>query len=131
MLNQERVILMTKMASYEENEGKKNVAIGGYFRSDFISLQMIRSVINGTLAYFIVVGMYVFYNFEVFMQEIYNMDIMAFGKGMIIRYLILVGSYSVLSYIVYSYRYSKAKKSLKCYFNNLKKLSKSYEREGK
>lgn len=131
MLNQERVILMTKMASYEENEGKKNVAIGSYFRSDYISLQIIRSVINGTLAYFIVVGMYIFYDFEVFMQEIYNMDIMAFGKGMIVRYLIIVGSYTILSYIVFSYRYSKAKKSLKCYLNNLKKLSKSYEREGK
>jgi len=28
MLNEEKVILMTQMASYEENEGKKNMAIG-------------------------------------------------------------------------------------------------------
>ena len=34
MLNEERVILMTKLASYEANEGKKNVAIGNYFRSE-------------------------------------------------------------------------------------------------
>ena len=27
MLNEEKVILMTQMASYEENEGKKNMAI--------------------------------------------------------------------------------------------------------
>lgn len=32
MLNQERIILMTKMASYEENEGKKNNLIMNYFR---------------------------------------------------------------------------------------------------
>ena len=32
MLNEEKIILMTQMASYEENEGKKNMAIGRYFR---------------------------------------------------------------------------------------------------
>ena len=37
MLNEEKVILMTQMASYEENEGKKNMAIGRYFRSDYIA----------------------------------------------------------------------------------------------
>ena len=35
MLNEERVVLMTKMASYEANEGKKSLAIGSYFRSDY------------------------------------------------------------------------------------------------
>ena len=28
MLNEERIILMTKMASYEEGEGKKSMALG-------------------------------------------------------------------------------------------------------
>ena len=38
MLNEEKVILMTQMASYEENEGKKNIAIGRYFSSDYIAI---------------------------------------------------------------------------------------------
>ena len=42
MLNEERVILMTKMASHEENEGKKNVAIGNYYRSDYIAIQVLK-----------------------------------------------------------------------------------------
>ena len=41
MLNEEKVILMTQMASYEENEGKKNMAIGRYFRSDYIAIQVL------------------------------------------------------------------------------------------
>ena len=40
MLNEEKIILMTQMASYEENEGKKNMAIGRYFRSDYIAIQL-------------------------------------------------------------------------------------------
>ena len=38
MLNEEKVILMTQMASYEENEGKKNMAIGRYFRLSLIHI---------------------------------------------------------------------------------------------
>ena len=32
MLNEERIILMTKLASYEKREGKESMAIGRYFR---------------------------------------------------------------------------------------------------
>ena len=31
MLSEERIKLMTKMAAYEANEGKKNVAVSSYF----------------------------------------------------------------------------------------------------
>ena len=51
MLNEERVILMTKMASYEENEGKKNVNIGNYFRGDYIAIQVLKSIFCATIAY--------------------------------------------------------------------------------
>ena len=59
MLSQERIKLMTKMAAYEENEGKKYMSIGSYFRSDYMGMQVIRSVISGTLAFFLLAGLYV------------------------------------------------------------------------
>ena len=58
MLNEERIRLMTKMASYEANEGKKNVSIGSYFRGDYIGLQVIKSVISGTIGFFIIFAVY-------------------------------------------------------------------------
>ena len=36
MINQEKVLRMTKMASYEEHGGRKDRAVVGYFRSDYI-----------------------------------------------------------------------------------------------
>ena len=36
MLNQNKIVLMTKLASYEENDGKENVKIGKFFRADYI-----------------------------------------------------------------------------------------------
>ena len=63
MLNKERVILMTKMASYEENEGRKDRAVMSYFRGDYVWFQVLKSVVYGTIAFGIVFGMYIFYDF--------------------------------------------------------------------
>ena len=129
MLNGERVILMTKMASYEENEGKKNVNIGNYFRSDYIGIQVLKSVFCATLAYAIIFALFIFYDFEVFMQDIYKMDLITFARNVLIYYGVTVLVYGGISYAVYSYRYTKAKKSLKCYYHNLKKLNSLYHEQ--
>ena len=126
MLNEERIILMTKMASYEENEGKKNMAIGKYFRSDYIAIQVMKSILCATIAYAVCFALYIFYDFENFMQDIYKMDLISFAKDVLFYYAITVVVYGVISYGIYSYRYAKAKKSLKCYYNNLKKLNSLY-----
>ncbi|MDE6620410.1 MAG: hypothetical protein K2K74_08000 [Lachnospiraceae bacterium] len=131
MLNEERIRLMTKMACYEAVEGRKNVAISNYFRGDYIGLQVIKSIIGATIAYVIIFAMFIFYDFEVFMADIYKMDLFGFAKSVIIYYLIFTAAYALISYGVYTYRYTKAKKSLKTYYNNLKKLEYLYERENK
>ncbi len=131
MLNEERVRLMTRMACYEAKEGRKNVAIGNYFRGDYIGLQVIKSVISATIAYILIFAMFILYDFEVFMADIYKMDLLEFAKTVITYYLIFTVGYAVISYGVYTYRYTRARKSLKTYYNNLKKLAYLYERETK
>ena len=126
MLNEERVILMTKLASYEAGEGKKNVEIGNYFRSDYIGWQVLKSIISATIAFVVVFAMYIFYDFEAFMTDIYKMDLLEFGKRILIIYAGFVGAYAAFSYIIYAYRYSRAKRSLHLYYMNLRKLSNMY-----
>ncbi|MDD2969653.1 MAG: hypothetical protein PHT89_06050 [Lachnospiraceae bacterium] len=131
MLNEERIILMTHMASYEENEGRKNVAIGSYFRGDYIGLQLLKSVISGTIAYALVVALIIFYDFGTFMQDIYKTDLMELAKTLITYYLGSLVIYIGISYAVYFHKYNQAKKSLKNYYNHLKQLSYLYEEDGK
>lgn len=127
MLNAERVILMTRLASYENGEGKKNVAIGKYFRSDYIRMQTIKSIIYATVAFVIFVALMVLMDLESFMGDIYQMDLIGYAKSILYWYVAFVGGYAVISFVVYSIRYRKARKQLKSYFNNLKKLSEMYE----
>ncbi len=129
MLNEERIILMTKMASYEEHEGKKNMQIGKYFRSDYIAVQVLKSVVCATIVFGILFAMFVFYDFEMFMQDIYNMDLITFARNVLLYYCITVAVYGGISYGFCSYRYAKAKKSLKRYYQNLKKLNTLYNEQ--
>ncbi|MBD5525701.1 MAG: hypothetical protein HDR04_15050 [Lachnospiraceae bacterium] len=126
MLNEKRIILMTKMASYEANEGKKNVAIGSYFRSDYIGWQVLKSIISATIAFVVVFGMYIFYDFEIFMADIYKMDLLEFAKHILEMYLWTIGGYAVIAYVVYTIRYSRAVRSLKVYYMNLRRLADMY-----
>ncbi|MCI9073221.1 MAG: hypothetical protein HFH80_10570 [Lachnospiraceae bacterium] len=126
MLNEERVILMTKMASYEEGEGKKSMSLGRYFRGDYISLQLLRAFFSSTIAYLLGLGLYVLYDFENFIADIYKMDLFVFAKNIIIWYAVFVVGYCVVTYAICAYRYARARKSLKLYYHNLKKLDSLY-----
>ncbi len=127
MINEDRVILMTKLASYEENEGKRNMKIVNYFRSDYIALQVLKALFSATIAFALVFAVYIFYDLEVFMQDIYKMDLVSFAKTVLMYYAGMVIVYGVISYFVCAYRYAKARRSLKAYQQNLKKLRSMYE----
>ena len=129
MLNEERIKLMTRMASYEDNEGRKNVAVSRHFRSDYVSLQVIKAIICATIAYMIVCGAYIYYDFEEFMSNIYKIDLLDLAAKMLKYYMIFTVTYCVLVYIAFSVKYGKAKKNLKRYFNNLKLLGAMYNKE--
>lgn len=118
---------MTKMASYEVNEGKKNVAIGSYFRGDYIGWHVLKSIISATIAFIVVFGMYIYYDFEEFMMDIYKMDLLAFARRILSMYLWTVGIYAVIAFVVYAVRYSRAMKSLKLYYMNLRRLTNMYK----
>ena len=126
MLNEERVILMTKMASYEEGEGKRNMSLGRYFRGDYISIQFLRAFFSSTIAYLLGFGLYVLYDFETLIADIYKMDLFVFAKNIIMWYAIFVVGYCVITYAIFAYRYAQAKRSLKLYYHNLKKLDSLY-----
>ena len=129
MVNEERVKLMTGMAAYEKEEHKKNKYIVSFFRSDYISMQILKSIIYTTIAYGIMFALYILYDFELFMKEIYQMDLFQFTKSAIIVYLIFLGISLLLTHGMALYQYNKALQSTKIYYAKLKKLSAIYGEE--
>ena len=131
MLDEKRIKLMTRMASYEETEGNKMIPIGNYFRNDYISFQVVKTAISATVAFGLIFVMYVYYDLEAFIQDIYKMDIVGMAKSVLTVYATTVGIYVLIAYILYSYRYDKAKKSLKSYYSALRRLSAMYSDSAK
>ena len=118
-----RVMLMTRMASFEANEGKQAIRICNYFRSDYVTLNVVRSAVAATVAFFLLGGLYIYYNVDMLLQEIYSIDIIEMGRTTVTAYIIFVGTFALISYVVYSFRYDRARKSLRDYNNALKSLS--------
>ena len=54
-------------------------------------------------------------------------DLLAFAREVLTYLAVMVGGYAVLTYIICTWRYARAKKSLKCYYHNLKKLNSLYQ----
>ena len=129
MVDEERLKLMTRMASFEENEGKKSIPVCEFFRSDYVGLHMILSAVYITIAFAIFMGVSIFCGMESYLSEFYRMDFVAFGKEILRRYIIVLIVYVLVSFVVYSYRYTKARKSTRTYQKALKRLSMMYEKK--
>lgn len=129
MIREERVILMTKLQAYEDRGGKKDIGVAGYFRGDYIGSQILKSVICITIAAAILYAGYIFYNLEDFLKNIYQTDWIAYASMLLTRYLVLVTGYALITYLVYAYRYVKARKGLKNYYGGLKTLNAMYHDE--
>ena len=86
-------------------------------------MQMLKTVIYTTLAYAIMAGLYLLYNLEEMIENLYQIDLLGLLRQIITSYGVLVVISCVFTYIVYSYRYRKARKSQKEFMNNLKKLN--------
>ena len=126
MLDEKRIKLMTELAAYENSEGKNAIPICGYFRSDYICFNVVKTIISATISFGLIFGLYVYYNMESFVQDMYRLDLLEMGKQVLLYYLIFASVYALIGYIIYSIKYDRAKRSLVRYQNALKSLLKMY-----
>lgn len=131
MLNEDRIKLMTKMAAYEEKEGKSDIPICKYFRIDYVSLNMVKTAISTTIAFVLMVGMWLLYRADYFMENISKIDLVALGEEILKYYLIVMLIYIIIAYIVYMIKYNSAKRGVKRYYAQLKRISKLYDKENR
>lgn len=131
MINEERVRQMTRMAIYEDGEGKKYVPMTQYFRRDYIGKEIVKSILTGTAAFALICFAYLFCKLDYFMENMNQIDIVAFGTGIVIKYLFFMAGYLLITHVVYSIRYTIGRKNIKLFYGHLKKVNRLYEQEEK
>lgn len=126
MLNENKIKMMTKMAVYEKNEGRRMLKTAKYFKGDFVGLGILKSLIATTFAYIIVVVMYVLCNLENIVSDINTLDYTQIGRKMGLYYVIMLLVFALVAGIVSAYQYEHSRKGLKRYFSRLSKLERFY-----
>lgn len=131
MIDEERVRQMTKMAVYEEGEGKQYIPMTQYFRHDYIGKEMVKSVIGGTLAFALMCVVGLFFEMENLMDSINQLNLVQLVTGILVKYGIFMAVYLFITYVVYNFRYSEGRRHIKQFYAHLKKVNKIYEQEEK
>lgn len=131
MLNENKVKMMTKMAIYEKNEGRKMLRTAKYFRGDYIAFGILKTVIATTFAYMIIIAMYVLTNAEGLIEEINNLDYVGMAKKVGTYYVLMLVVFSIIAGFFYYFQYENTRKGLKRYFSRLNKLERFYTSQKK
>ena len=125
MIDEQKVLRMTKMAYYESHGGKKDKAVARYFRGDYVGLHLLISFMTITAAFLAVIAAYLCFNFEEFMATIYTVDLLGIAKKLLFYYCSELVVYLLITYVVYQIRYRKARRRLNMFLGLLERLEPS------
>lgn len=129
MLNVKKIWLMTEMARYEEGKGKEEMRIAKYFRSDYLGIALFKNFILASIGYAVVVLLVAAYFSEYLLNNVHKMNLILLGVILVGSYIITITIYSVITYVKYSLKYSRAKRGVEAYDRKLEKLETLYRKE--
>ncbi len=129
MLNEVKIKLMTRVAIYEKTEERNGLLMSKYFKEDYVKFGCLRTLVLVTICYWLIVGIYVATNFDKLLTDINNMDYFKLMSIMLSGYVGVAAVFYVYSFIVFSFRYYRARPGIVEYNKNLKKIIKLYEVE--
>lgn len=127
MLNEEKIRLMTELAVFEKKNGTQMKAASGYFKSDFVSRQLIRGFVCYTFCAVMIFGIWVLMNMDSFLSTMALEHLVSYLKNSMLLYGIGLILYLFFTWMVYGKRYSYAERMNKIYLAKLKHLDKRYE----
>ena len=118
MVNEEKVILMTKIAMYKESLGREDLEKGKYFQSDYVKLNCLKTIVSSTVLFVVFI-----------VEKLTELDYVKVASSIVGGYAVVCIAFALFAWVLYTYRYMKAKPKLIKYNQNLKKLIEFYENE--
>lgn len=129
MIDQERVREMTRLAAYEEHEGKKYRPVTRFFRSDFVGRHLLKGFVSATIVYGLILLMWGICNLEDLIKNLDTMDLIQFATSLLVKYLFFLIAYLIAVDIYANVFYAAGKRSTKRYYRRLKRLGRYYEEQ--
>ncbi|BCJ96287.1 hypothetical protein acsn021_38560 [Anaerocolumna cellulosilytica] len=129
MLNDRKIRLMTKLALYEQKEGKEDIKMAKYFKTDYVRLQVLKTVISVTFGYALILLMIGLYHAEYIISKVVTFNFVRLGQYILGFYIIIMAIYITGAIIGYSLKYNNSRKYLSKYYKSLKRLSNIYRED--
>lgn len=129
MINPRKVRLMTKLAMYEKREGQEDISNSKYYRSDFVRMKVLNTILAVTLGYLLVMLMVVVYNSEFLLDQALVLNYKLIGKKVLGLYLVVLFVNIGITLIGYSVYYARSRERLAKYYKMLGRLKKTEEQE--
>ena len=129
MLNNKKIRLMTKLAIFEEKDGKEDIKLSKYFKTDYVRYQVLKSIISATIGYALILIMIFLYQAEYIISKAVVLDYRSIGTYILGIYIIIITVYGLGSVVGYSIKYDASRKKLGWYFKLLKRLNRIYKEE--
>ena len=131
MLDQRKIELMTRLAFYEQTEGKKDFKVSEFYRKDYTSLHTICSVLWVTVGYLCVIGIVILMVLEDLLENMSNGVIVMLGGMILLGYVALIIIYAIITSHIYDEKHKEARQRVKKYNHDLTKLLRMYEKENR
>lgn len=129
MVNEERLRCMIKMAEFDSRDGKDCKPMMQYARKDYVSLQLLKSFVGGSIAFFLLGLLWALYSMEELMEKINSLDILQHLVTTAVLYVIFMVIYLAATYIIFHVKYTNGRRKVKQYYVSLKKINTMYTRE--
>lgn len=120
---------MVKLAVYDENKSRKEKKPAQYYRRDYMAFEMIKSFFYGSAAFVLGILILGLYLTESDAKLISTSRFIHLLILIAVLYIIFIGCYLALTYIIYSARYEKGRREAREYYHTLKKVNELYEQE--
>lgn len=129
MLNERRVKHMVKLASFETKGGTEKLKIGSYLKKDYVSFHVLCTLLWVTLGYLVLVALVVMAYIERILEGLTIQNIILWGIGALLLYVILLILYGIHAGRFYKEKYYDARRGVKKFEHDLEVLEKMYKRE--
>lgn len=126
MLNFKKIRLMTKLAVYEKKEGKEDIYLSKYYKTDYVRFQVLKSILSATVGYGLILALIVLYKMEYIIKNAITLNYKTIGTYVLGFYIMIITVYGLGSLVFYSMKYDASRKKLSRYFKLLKRLEKLY-----
>lgn len=129
MLNEKRVEHMVKLASYEAKKGAEEIKINSFFRKDYVSYNVLITLIWITLGYLSFAGLLCLGFLKEILANLSFSNIVILVVAIVAGYIFTVILYSIGAVRFYKKKHQVAKNGVKKHVRDLEILERMYERE--